>query len=139
MNNSKPYYYIIKDYNIDKVGLLFFSKKNVNLIQETIKQLIKEFLNVELIRDQRVESLLMVMRNIYLQDGRHLEYKINEQLEDLNLKLLNTLIPDIITGVKQQLAYNEYINKPLDPLDRPKSETLKGSKMPKAVSSLWGF
>ena len=74
----------------------------------------------------------MVMRYIYLQEGRFLKYKIEEQVENLNNKLLEVIIPDISTGVKQQLGYIKYINEPLNPIDRPFSDSVKGSKMPRA-------
>lgn len=139
MNNNEDYYYIIKDYAIEDVGLLFFSKSNVDNIQKTIKNIVLKTLNVELTQNQNTESLLMVMRYVYLQDGRFLKYNINEQVEMLNKKLLNIIMPDIITGVKQQLGYIKYINSPLTPIDRPFSDSVKGSKMPRAISDLWYF
>lgn len=137
--NREPYYYIVRDFNIEKVGLIFFSKQNVDKIQQMIKELIKEYLNVELTQDQNVQSLLMVMRNIYLQDGRFLNYEIQKQVNDLNLKLLNTILPDIITSVKQQLEYLNYIEKPMDPINRPLNDSVKGSKKSRPISNLWGF
>lgn len=139
MNNNENYYYIIKDYVIEDVGLLFFSKSNVDNIQKTIKNIVLKTLNVELTENQNTESLLMVMRYVYLQDGRFLKYNINEQVGMLNKKLLNIIIPDIITGIKQQLGYIKYINNPLTPIDRPFSDSVKGSKMPRAISDLWYF
>ena len=53
--------------------------------------------------------------------------------------ILNIIVPDIITGVKQQLGYIKYINNPLTPIDRPFSDSVKGSKMPRAISDLWYF
>ena len=139
MNNNEDYYYIIKDYAIEDVGLLFFSKSNVDNIQQTIKNIVLKTLNVELTENQNTESLLMVMRYVYLQDGRFLKYNINEQVRMLNKKLLNIIMPDIITGVKQQLGYIKYISTPLTPIDRPFSDSVKGSKMPRAISDLWYF
>lgn len=139
MNNNENYYYIIKDYAIEDVGKLFFSKSNVDNIQKAIKNIILKYLNVELTQNQNTESLLMIMRYVYLQDGRFLKYNITEQVNTLNKKLLNIIIPDIITGVKQQLEYNKYINNPINPIDRPFSDSIKGSKMPKPISNLWLF
>ena len=52
MNNNEDYYYIIKDYAIEDVGLLFFSKSNVDNIQKTIKNIVLKTLNVELTENQ---------------------------------------------------------------------------------------
>lgn len=139
MINNENYYYIIKDYVIEDVGLLFFSKSNVDNIQKTIKNIVLKTLNVELTENQNTESLLMVMRYVYLQDGRFLKYNINEQVGMLNKKLLNIIMPDIITGIKQQLGYIKYISTPLTPIDRPFSDSVKGSKMPRAISDLWYY
>ena len=46
MNNNENYYYIIKDYAIEDVGKLFFSKSNVDNIQKSIKNIILKSLNV---------------------------------------------------------------------------------------------
>ena len=132
MYQEENYYFIVRDFQIENVGLIFFSKSNVNKIQEKIKEIILETLNVQLTSNQNTESLLMVMRYIYLQEGRFLKYKIEEQVETLNNKLLEVIIPDISTGVKQQLGYIKYINEPLNPIDRPFSDSVKGSKMPRA-------
>ena len=104
MINNENYYYIIKDYVIEDVGLLFFSKSNVDNIQKTIKNIVLKTLNVELTENQNTESLLMVMRYVYLQDGRFLKYNINEPVGMLNKKLLNIIMPDLITGIKHQLG-----------------------------------
>ena len=132
MYQEENYYFIVKDFQIENVGLIFFSKSNVDKIQEKIKEIILETLNVKLTSNQNTESLLMVMRYIYLQEGKFLKYKIEEQVETLNNKLLEVIIPDISTGVKQQLGYIKYINEPLNPIDRPFSDSVKGSKMPRA-------
>ena len=132
MYQEENYYFIVRDFQIENVGLIFFSKSNVDKIQEKIKEIILETLNVKLTSDQNTESLLMVMRYIYLQEGRFLKYKINEQVENLNNKLLELIIPDISTGVKQQLGYIKYINEPLNPIDRPFNDSIKGSKLPRA-------
>ena len=132
MYQEENYYFIVRDFQIENVGLIFFSKSNVDKIQKKIKEIILETLNVKLTSDQNTESLLMVMRYIYLQEGRFLKYKIEEQVETLNNKLLEVIIPDISTGVKQQLGYIKYINEPLNPIDRPFSDSVKGSKMPRA-------
>ena len=76
MINNENYYYIIKDYAIEDVGKLFFSKSNVDNIQKAIKNIILKSLNVELTQNQNTESLLMIMRYVYLQDGRFLKYNI---------------------------------------------------------------
>ena len=132
MYQEENYYFIVRDFQIENVGLIFFSKSNVDKIQEKIKEIILETLNVKLTSNQNTESLLMVMRYIYLQEGRFLNYRIEEQVETLNNKLLELIIPDISTGVKQQLGYIKYINEPLNPIDRPFSDSVKGSKMPRA-------
>ena len=62
MINNENYYYIIKDYAIEDVGLLFFSKSNVDNIQKIIKNIVLKTLNVELTENQNTESLLMIMK-----------------------------------------------------------------------------
>lgn len=136
---SNPYYYVLKDYDIEETGLIFFSVENVNMIQNKIKQIIYKLSNVILTEDQDINSLLIVMRDVYLREGRFLRYKINQQVEDLNIKLLNRLIPDILSGVKQQLGYLKYINSPIEPMDRPINDSIKGSKTTKEIGRFINF
>lgn len=136
---SNPYYYVLKDYDIEETGLIFFSVENVNMIQNKIKQIIYKLSNVILTEDQDINSLLIVMRDVYLREGRFLRYKINQQVEDLNIKLLNRLIPDILSGVKQQLGYLKYINYPIEPMDRPINDSIKGSKTTKEIGRFINF
>ena len=41
MQNSDGYYYIVRDFQIENVGLIFFSKLNIEEIQKKIKQQLK--------------------------------------------------------------------------------------------------
>lgn len=132
-------YYTVKDLNIDMVGIKFFSVENLEKLQKLIKQIINIKSNGKIILecDQNETDLLVAMRNIYVTEGRYLPENINKQVNELNKQLLNKIVPDMITQVKQSWGYQRDINEPLRMLDRPISDTSKGRKLLPSNTTIW--
>ena len=126
-------YDVIRDTQLDKVGREFFSKKNIIKIQNEIKS--KVYLETKgkiiLDDDQDDSDLLIVMRAMYFQEGRFLPddvMPIDYQVKKLNIKVINYLLPDLLTNIKQEYYYVKEINEPIKPIDRPVNVSIKGSK-----------
>lgn len=126
-------YDVIRDTQLDKVGREFFSKKNIIKIQNEIKS--KVYLETKgkiiLDDDQDDSDLLIVMRAMYFQEGRFLPDEvmpIDYQVKKLNIKVINYLLPDLLTNIKQEYYYVKEINEPIKPIDRPVNVSIKGSK-----------
>ena len=68
------------------------------------------------------------MRSIYLQYSKHLDYNLQEQINELNKHVLKYCIKNIHTNLQQ---YNRYINditKEIDVLEKPEFVDIKGDK-----------
>jgi hypothetical protein len=109
---------------------LFFSDENIDLINKKIILTIYNTTNKQIrIAEQSKDSLIIVMRYIFLEYARHLPYNIMQQIIELNNKVLNEIIPTIITNVTQKINYLSEINGNRQVLPLPiyvgKSKTLK--------------
>ena len=71
------------------------------------------------------------MRALYYQEGRYLPddvMPIDYQIKKLNIKVINYILPDLLTNIKQEYYYVKEINEPIKPIDRPVNVSIKGSK-----------
>lgn len=112
-----------------KLSDLYFSMDNINILQYGIRNRILNESNGEIfIGRQSDDELKIIMRSIYYQYGKNLDYDIMGQIKELNEKVLDWSIPRIISNIKQ---YNKYIqdisNMPV-PLERAELTSEKGTK-----------
>lgn len=107
----------------DPVTELFFSSENMDRVQKMIRREVKFRTNneYELDVDQDEADLLVSMRAVLfdMYGGRFLPFKIKHQVKELNRKVLNYIVPDIVSNMKQEYGYIKEINKPLEPMIRP--------------------
>jgi len=127
--------------NIDEVGKMFFSNENMRRIQKMIK---REVLNktkgvFRLDTNQDESDLLVAMRGLYSDQGKFLPFNTVRQVKELNRKLMEYIIPDIITQVKQSYSYIQEINQPIKPLTRPINVNNAGRKALPGLSTVWGI
>lgn len=132
----------VKTINVETtLSNLFFSKKNMDNLQTLIK---KEIYNVSkgkfiLKVNQDENDLLLNMRAVFLQRSTNQPFGLKEQLTELNTIVVNEVIPDMITAIKQEIGYLKDISTPLTPLDRPINESSAGRKtaLPALTSSMF--
>jgi hypothetical protein len=125
----------------EPVSEIFFSETNIKRIQNLIK---KEIYNrtkgmYKLDADQDESDLLIVMRQVYYAHAKFLPYKIVSQTKDLNRKVINIIVPDMITNIKQAYAYIKEINQPIQPIMRPVNVNNAGRKTLPPLTSSFGF
>lgn len=120
---------------------LFFSNENMKRIQNAIKQQVylKSNKKFKLDVDQSNEDLLIVMRSVFLEEAKHFPDHIVRQTKILNQKTLETVVPGIITNIKQQYKYIQDISTQPVPLPPPLNVNSKGRKSLPSPTSVWGF
>lgn len=92
---------------------IFFSDENISLInKQLIISIYKKTKGQIKISEQSKESLVIVMRYIFLEYARHLPYNISEQIRELNCQVIGEVLPKIITETNQRISYLEEINNP---------------------------
>lgn len=124
-----------------ELSKLFFSDENIKRVQRRIKQEVFRRTHGEfrLDVDQEQTDLFIVMRAVYMEHGRFLPNQIVRQVKRLNEKVIDEIIPGIITEVKQYYGYLKEINKPLTPIPRPIDYNRAGRKTLPSVTTTLGF
>lgn len=113
-----------------EISKIYFSKENIKRIQRKIREEIykrtRGYFKLEV--DQDEEDLIIAMRAIYFQKSYFEEkYKIR-QIKKLNVQVVNYIVPDMITQMKQEYKYLQDINKPLQIIPRPINCNKAGSR-----------
>lgn len=106
-----------------EVSKCFFSRKNINLLQNAVIFNVNKKLELDgidyKIGKQDEKHLHVVMRGIYLQESNNLPCGLGKQIRRLNGKVIDFVIPNIITNVKQYVYYLKDISTPVSTMDRP--------------------
>ena len=94
----------------------FFSVRNIEVLQKDMISLVNQATNGKVtIGKQSEENLIIIMRSIYFKYAKHLPNEvmsIDTQICELNDKVLEWAVPNIITNVKQYFGYIKDINAP---------------------------
>jgi len=112
----------ISDCGQSNLEIYFFSDENIDIIN---KQLILTVYHksdkLYKINKQPNESLVIVMRYVFLEYAKHLPYKIREQICELNKIVINEILPNVFTNITQKIEYLKVINSERKLLDLPKN------------------
>ena len=115
-------------YEPTPVGELFFSPDNIARIQKMIKYEVFVRTNgkYKLEIDQNESDILVVMRDIYITCGKNAPYKVVHQVKELNHRVIEKILPDMISMIKQDDEYIKQLDKPIDPIPLPVCVNSKG-------------
>lgn len=121
------------------VSLLYFSEDNMKRIQKQIKREVFRLSNgsFRLDANQDEQDLLIAMRYIYFEKAQNLPTHVVRQVKILNRHLLNYIVPDIMTNIKQHYNYLKEINEPFKPPEQPLNVNNKGRRTLPSVTTLW--
>ena len=108
---------------------LYFSRKNIDALQEGIRyQVYVRTNNTHIINRQSDTELAVVMRSVYYEHSRNLPFDIIGQVKQLNAKVLEYCVNDIISEIRMRLHYQKDIDAVPMPLPQPLSMSSAGSK-----------
>ena len=127
--NEKNVNIINRNYSGNCVSELFFSQENVKIIQTGI---INSVFNISegqyLINNQSEQELKIIMRSMYFQYGKNLNYDIIEQIKELNTLVIRWSVDEIIKNIKQYIEYKKSISTLPMPMERAVLPSQKGTK-----------
>ena len=128
--------------DLNPIITLFFSKENIKRIQRMIKKEILDRTQGKYLleTDQNEADLVIVMRAVLFDanvGGKYLPFKIKHQVKELNRKVVNYLVPDMVSEMKQEYGYIKEINKPLEPIDRPINVSSAGRLNLPSITTTW--
>ena len=119
----------------------YFSDKNIRRIQKKIKEEVSVRTNFEyrLDDDQDEQDLVIAMTAIFKTKARHLPDHPNRQIKRLNTEVVDYIMPDMITSIRQHYAYLKEINEPIKPIMRPMNVSNAGRKTLPSITTSWGI
>lgn len=111
------------------VSEIFFSNENKNIIQQGIINSVHNISDGEYrIGRQSDQELIIVMRSIYFQHSKNLNFNLQEQVKELNTLVIRWCVDEIIKNIKQYIGYKKSISTLPLPLEHSLLPSQKGTK-----------
>ena len=107
----------------------FFSNENVNLIQNKIKNIILQKMNIE-IPNQNYEHIYAIMKDKYDYSAQYLSNNIDKQIYKLNTLVIDYCIKEIQIELKSYIKFLKDSTSPYNYLDRPQFVNNKFKTLP---------
>jgi hypothetical protein len=118
---------ISRNMNCTDVSAVFFSDNNVNLLQLGIRNKVLNVSNGKYnIGKQSDIDLKIIMRSIYFQHGKNTTNNVRGQVLDLNTRVIDWCVPEILSNIQQSDKYIMDISTLPIPMDLPNLTTQKG-------------
>lgn len=115
--------------NPTEVSKLFFSEQNINALQDGIRyRIYVETNGRHVLGRQSDQELKIVMRSIYLQYSKNQPTNCVEQVRELNSKVLDWAVPEVLSNLKQFEVYRQDASTLPMPMELPSLMTTKGTK-----------
>ena len=105
-------------YDETKLKDMFFSDKNILCINNSVINILKKDYNVE-IPLQSKQQIYMFCFSVWKFESCNLPGFLKEQINELNKKVIDKILPVLISSINQKIKYLEDINKPLNVMERP--------------------
>lgn len=103
----------------------FFSKHNIDLIQDNIRYEVYNQSN-HIIDRQSDRELSIIMRSFYLQYGHNNPDNLLEEIKYLNKSVVEYCVPKIISNLTQYLGYKKDLSTLYTPMDNPIVDNVVG-------------
>lgn len=95
------------DWNETNLSRAFFSRENVQILQNGIKAGVYKLSNRQyVIASQNVDTIHIIMRSIFMQSAIHLETNITKQITQLNQLVIDYAVPQVYSSL---ISHNKYI------------------------------
>ena len=118
---------ISRNMNCTDVSAVFFSDNNVNLLQLGIRNKVLNVSNGKYnIGKQSDIDIKIIMRSIYFQHGKNTTNNVRGQVLDLNTRVIDWCVPEILSNIQQSDKYIMDISTLPIPMDLPNLTTQKG-------------
>ena len=123
----------------NELSRLFFSEENIKRIQKKLKVTVYERSQgkFKLEEDQDESDLIVVMRAVYFDNCRNLEHNPIRQVKQLNDKVVEYIVPDMLTNIRQYYGYIRDISSPITPPMRPIGTTSAGRRLIPSYTTMW--
>jgi hypothetical protein len=100
----------------------------MKIIQRGLKQYVYDKVKVR-IDDQSRDALLALMQAVFITNSENPYGGVQDQVKFMNKRVIEKASEQVLGGIAQYYGYMNDINKPLSPLDLPRSTTTYGNKI----------
>lgn len=129
---------ILKTLERSPVSDLFFSDLNLRHLKHLIARLVKSNGGYIITPESQSDNeLFTIMRSIYLQYSRNLPTDRDQQVADLNLKVLVDVVPRVITKINMELTYQRDAGSMPLPLERSQYVSSAGTRSNRSVTDIF--
>lgn len=123
-----------------KLEDIFFSNENIEILNKhLILSVYKKSKGKFKISKQSNQSLIIVMRYIFIEYARHLPYNIDKQIAELNCRVVGEILPSIITNIRQKIDYLKDIDCPVIPIPLPINTKNDNKELPSVTNVLFSY
>lgn len=130
LQNEKNLNTISRTYTETDISIQYFSRENIEILHDNIiKKVYYDSDGKYKIRRQSDQELNIIMRSIYLQFGQNRKTNIKQQLIDLNKRVIDWCVKEIISNIMQYDSYKETISTLPMPLERSQLPSQKGTRV----------
>jgi hypothetical protein len=121
---------ILGQFEQNQLSSIFFSAKNIDALQDGIRYRIYVETDAKhIIGRQSDTELKIVMRSVYFQHAKHDNRPLIEQVRSLNKHVLDWVVPEVLSNLRQYVVYRQDASTLPTPLDRAQLSTMKGTKV----------
>ena len=114
----------------------FFSEKNMNNLQDLLRYRVYMASGGEFqIGKQSNIELTVIMRSIFLMYSKSLPDRITQQITELNLQVIDYILPNIISEIKQWIHYSRDLESLPSQIPLPINVSSRGTKTLASVTS----
>ena len=120
------------------VNQVFLSQENIDLLQDKIRYAVWRASDKKFVIDRQNQiELELIMRSIYLQYSKNLQYNIKEQVEELNDLVIQDTVPKIMSQVQAHVYYLFDASTQPIPLSHAVNVNSTGRKQLPSVTSVF--
>jgi len=102
------------------LSLAYFSKKNIQIIQNAIRSGVYEVSNQQYIIDnQNCDTLKIIMRSVFLQSAVNQPHNIIGQIQALNNIVVEYCVKQLYSEAQAYINYKRDVSTMYTPMDRP--------------------
>ena len=111
---------MIGNFSESNLSRAFFSKENIQIIQNGIRAGVYKISNNQYIIDnQNCDTIKIIMRSTFLQNSTNLQNNIPNQIEELNNLVIEYCVKQIYSEAQAYINYKRDVSTMYKPIDRP--------------------
>lgn len=111
---------MIGNFQDSTLSIAYFSKDNMQIIQNAIRAGVYEVSNQQYIIDnQNCDTLKIIMRSVFLQSSTNLPNQITQQLQALNDLVVEYCVKQAYSEAQAYINYKRDASTMYNPIDRP--------------------